>query len=81
MKKPFWKRGQRAALARYAKIDPSNIYAILARRRGVGSYAMALTLEKASKRVLDKPIPAVHWYTNRTTKHPAFKTLAKRRKK
>ena len=73
LKKPtsFWRKGQRAKLAKLTGIDLPNLLHILAGRVGV-SPARALLLEAASKEVLGTAIPKEAWIFNGTTDHPAF---------
>jgi hypothetical protein len=66
----FFRYGERAAIARSAKIDTSNLYKILSRRRPV-SLRLALRLEAASRRVLrNRFIPVAAWLGLK--KHRAF---------
>ena len=67
----YWKRGQRAEVARAAGISRFNLSDILHRRKGV-SPARAIKLEEASEAILGEAIPRIAWVYNRTTKHPAF---------
>jgi len=85
--KKFWKRGQMAALARAAKIEPRNLSSILHRRRTVGK-DLAVTLEAASRKVKTRrTITAFDWLFSKYLPHPAFfnartyKTKRKNRKR
>ena len=71
----YWSRGEKTAVAEIAGIEPTHLYEILARKRGVGK-EKARELEAASEKVLGYPIPFDAWIFNRETAHPAF---AKRR--
>ena len=72
-KKSFWKRGQRARLARLMGMSEQNLSEILHRRRGVSPQKAAM-LEKCSEIVLTRKFKISHvvWLFNKETKHPAF---------
>ena len=73
----FWEYGQRAAIAKLAGIDMSNLYAILARKRKV-SLQRARLLQNVSGVVLGRPISWIDWVSNDTTTHLAFSPLKNR---
>lgn len=68
--KPYWKRGDKAALAHNAGISPSNLSEIISRKRGV-SKERARLLEREAK-YLGYNIHFTAWLFNKTTKHRAF---------
>jgi len=67
----YFSHGEKAAIARLAEIEPSHLYEILSRKRGVGKHK-AKELEAASEKVLGYPIPLEAWLFNAETLHPAF---------
>jgi hypothetical protein len=75
-KHPFWKWGERAELARLARIRPHHLAEILhfECKRTV-SYNMARRLSEASGIVLGaaRRIEPITWLECKTTKHPAFR--------
>ena len=67
----YFKRGEKATLAREAGIKFSNLSGILSRKRKV-SKEMAIHLAMISERVLEEQIPWDDWLFNQTSSHPAF---------
>lgn len=61
----YWKRGERAQVAKEAAVSLSYLSDVLYRRRTV-SYPTAVRLELASK------IPHEVWLGSLSTNHPAF---------
>ena len=68
----FWKYGQKAKVAKAAKMNPTKFSALLGRRYQV-SLKKAKQLERASIIVLGHAIPWQDWIDNACTEHPAFK--------
>ena len=67
----YWKRGEKALLARKSGLSPSHLSDILHKRKGV-SPTRALQLERLCKRHFKKTIPFKAWVFNKTSNHAAF---------
>jgi len=68
---PFWRYGERAALAREMKIDQSHLSQILTRKRGV-SVSRAQIMQHLCKKLFKKSVPWRDWFFNKSSSHKAF---------
>ena len=72
---PFWKYGQRAAVARMLKMSRQNFSNIL-RGLWTPSPAMARNIMLAVEMVTGKTVPLSEWLFPNERQHPAFMTNA-----
>ena len=78
-RRPFWKRGQKQAVAAKAGINPRNFSSIINRKRGC-SFDLAKRLETAVKKVTGRNVTWDNWICNTLTDHPAFSPKRRQRR-